>query len=93
MKLDTKEHQKLIDTLIHMNEDEKHFALHFYYACEEGVSFDIPKSVRARLRELELMEWKGGNYFDVTQKLERLKPLLIEWQEMISSKYENHKHF
>ena len=63
-----------------MTKDEKHFAHHFYVAvADDHVGFSVPKAMRYRLRELGLMNWKGGNYFETTNLLIDMMPLLNQW--------------
>ena len=70
--------------LSEMTEDEKHFAWHFYIAVvEDGCGFTMPKDMRYRLRELGLMQWKGGNYFETTDLLHALMPMLNDWHSQV----------
>jgi len=62
--------------LASMTPEERYYANHFLSACDEGVGFCVPRKMRYRLRELGLMRWVGGRWFDVTDKLRDMEPLL-----------------
>jgi hypothetical protein len=55
--------------LASMTPDERYYAHHFMAACDERVEFSVPREMRYRLRELGLMRWVGGRYFEVTDTL------------------------
>lgn len=60
-----------------MTLDERYAAWHFYTAVvEDNEAFSVGKKMRDRLRELGLMKWVGGNYFEITEALANIYPTL-----------------
>ncbi len=62
--------------LASMTPRERRYAHHFLSACEEGVGHCVPRRMRYRLREIGLMRWVGGPWFEPTAKLWEMEPAL-----------------
>ncbi len=59
-----------------MTPDERRAALRFHETAEDDGSYDVPASMRTRLRELGLIRHAGGSRFAETDLMMEMLPLL-----------------